>query len=71
MTLKLLFTGSLLDAQHQRESVENKPASGEQASKFTCCAVGKDIFGISPSWCDKQMAATPKQVPYCALIDFS
>ena len=27
MTLKLLFTASLLDAQHERDSVENKPAS--------------------------------------------
>ena len=34
MTLKLLFTASLLDVQHLRDSVE-------KASKFTCCAVGK------------------------------
>ena len=27
MTLKLVFTASLLDAQHQKDSVENKPAS--------------------------------------------
>ena len=27
MSLKLVFTASLLDAQHQRDSVENKPAS--------------------------------------------
>ena len=35
VTLKLVFTASLLDAQHQREQC------GEQAGKFTCCAVGK------------------------------
>ena len=27
MTIKLVFTASLLDAQHKRENVENKPAS--------------------------------------------
>ena len=27
MTLKLVFTASLLDAQHLRDSVENKPTS--------------------------------------------
>ena len=27
MTLKLILTASLLDAQHQRDSVKNKPAS--------------------------------------------
>ena len=27
MTLKLVFTASRLDAQHQRDSVENKPTS--------------------------------------------
>ena len=34
MTLKLLFTASLLDVLHLRDSVE-------KAGKFTCCAVGK------------------------------
>ena len=34
MTLKLVFTASLRDAQHLRDSVE-------KAGKFTCCAVGK------------------------------
>ena len=27
MTVKLIFTASLLNAQHERDSVENKPAS--------------------------------------------
>ena len=27
MTIKLVFTASLLDAHHKRNSVENKPAS--------------------------------------------
>ena len=34
MTLKLVFTASLLDVQHLRDSVE-------KAGKFACCAVGK------------------------------
>ena len=34
MTLKLVFTASLLDVQHLRESVE-------KAGKLTSCAVGK------------------------------
>ena len=34
MTLKLVFTASLLDVQHLKDSVE-------KAGKFTCCAVGK------------------------------
>ena len=32
--LKLVFTASLLDVQHLKDSVE-------KAGKFTCCAVGK------------------------------
>ena len=35
VTSKLVFTASLHDAQHQREQC------GEQAGKYTCCAVGK------------------------------
>ena len=33
-SLKLVFTASLLDAHHERDSVENKPEVG-------CCAFGK------------------------------
>ena len=36
MTLKLVFTASLFDAQHEKDSVH-----GKQAGKFTCCAVRK------------------------------
>ena len=35
MTLKLVFTASLLDAQHYRNNVESKPAS------LLACAFGK------------------------------
>ena len=28
----------------------------EQAGKFTCCAVGKALSGITPSWRGRQMA---------------
>ena len=39
MTLKLVFTASLLDAQHQRDSVENKLAS-------SLVPLGKTLSGI-------------------------
>ena len=42
MTLKLVFTASLLDAQHQRNSVENKPAS------LLVVLLGKALSGIPP-----------------------
>ena len=41
-TLKLVFTASLLDAQHYRESVENKSAS-------LPVPLGKALTGIPPS----------------------
>ena len=50
MTLKLVFTASLFDAQHKRDSVENKTAS------LLVVPLGKALSGIPPSWCDKQMA---------------
>ena len=49
MTLKLLFTASLLDAQHYRDSMENKPAS-------ILVPLRKALSGISPCWCGRQMA---------------
>ena len=48
-----------------------KGQCGEQAGKFTCCAVGKALSGIPPSWRDRQMLATPKRACYSALIAFS
>ena len=50
MTLKLIFTAFLLDAQHCRDSVENKPAS------IFVVPLGKAFSGIPPSWCNRQMA---------------
>ena len=50
MTLKLVFTVSLLDAQHLRDSVENKPASS------LVVPLGKTLSGVPPSWCGRQMA---------------
>ena len=43
-TVKSVFTASLLDAQHQRESVESKPAS------LLFVPLGKAFSGIPPSW---------------------
>ena len=50
MTLKSIFTASLLDAQLQRDSVENKPAS------LLVVPLGKALDEIPPSWCGRQMA---------------
>ena len=50
ITLKLVFTASLLDAQHYMESVENKPAS------LLVAPLGTALSGILPSWCGRQMA---------------
>ena len=50
MTLKLVFTVSMLDAQHLRDSVENKPAS------LFVVPLGKALSGIPPSWCGRRMA---------------
>ena len=43
MTLKLVFTASLLDVQHLRVSVENKPA------RLQAVPLGKALNGIPPS----------------------
>ena len=50
MTLKLLFAASLRDAQHQRDSVGNKPAS------LLVQPLGNALSDISQSWCGRQMA---------------
>ena len=44
MTLKSVFTASLLDVLHRRDSVENKPAS------LLIVPLGKALHGIPPSW---------------------
>ena len=45
MTLKLVFTASLLDVHCSAL----KEQCGEQAGKFTCCAVGKGTKRDSPN----------------------
>ena len=50
MTLKLVFTASLLDAQHYRDNVENKLAS------LPVVPLEKALSGIPPSWCGRQVA---------------
>ena len=44
MTLKLVFTASLLDVQNKRDSVENKPAS------LLVVSQGKALGSIPPTW---------------------
>ena len=50
MILKVVFTASLLDAQHQRDSVENKLAS------LLVLPLGKALSRIPPFGCGRQMA---------------
>ena len=50
MTLKLVFTASLLDIQHQRDIKENKPAS------LPVMLLGKALNRVPLSWCDRQVA---------------
>ena len=50
MTLMLVFSASLLDAQHLRDSLKNKPA------RSLVVPLGRALSGISPSWCGRQMA---------------
>ena len=42
LLLVMVFIASLLDAQHQRDSVKNKPAS------LLVVLLGKALFGIPP-----------------------
>ena len=50
IALKLVFTASLLDAQHYKDSVKNKLAS------LLVVPLGKALCGIPPSSCGRQMA---------------
>ena len=63
MTLKFVFTASLLDAHHYRDCVKNKPAS------LLVVPLQKALSGISSCWCGRQMVTTPKS-SYTALIAF-
>ena len=65
MTLELVFTASLLDAQLYGDSVESKPAS------LLVVPLGKALSGIPPFWKDKQVPATPKRARYSPFIAFS
>ena len=49
-TLKMVFTASLLGAQHLVEVVENKPASSLVVS------LGKTFNGTPPPLCGRQVA---------------
>ena len=55
MTVKLVFTASLLDAQHQRDSVKNKPAS------LLVVPLGKALSGIPRLGVVDRWPATPKR----------
>ena len=57
MTLKLVFTASLLDVQALKGQCE------EQAGKFTCCAApsGKVLSGIPTFGVVDRWPATPKR----------
>ena len=55
MTLKLVFTASLLDAQHYKDSVENKPAS------LFVMQLGKALSWIAHLGVVDRWLATPKR----------
>ena len=53
---KMVFTASLLGAQHNRDSVENKPAS------LLVVSLGKTLKGMPPSLCGRQVVE-PSSLP--------
>ena len=53
---KMVFTASLLGAQHIRDSVKNKPAS------LLVVSLGKALNGMPPSLCGRQMVG-PSSLP--------
>ena len=63
MTLTLVFTASLLDAQRYRESVKNKLAS------LLVVVLRKALRGITPSWCGRQIAGNSEASSYGAWED--
>ena len=64
MTFKLVFTASLLDAQHQRDSLKNKPTS------LLVVPLGKALSGIPHLGVVDKWPATPKRAGYSTLIAF-
>ena len=52
----MVFTASLLGAQHIRDSVENKPAS------LLVVFLGKELNGMPTSLCGRQMVE-PSSLP--------
>ena len=65
MSLKLLFAVSLLDAQHQRDSVKNKLAT------LPAMSLGQTLNGIPHRRVVDKWLATPKRARYYAFIAFS
>ena len=50
LVMNRFIIASLFDAQHERDSVKNKPAS------LLVVPLAKALSGIPPSWCGRQMA---------------
>ena len=65
MTLKSVFTASVLDAQHERDNVENKPASLAYLCRWERHLTGLPHLDVVDRW-----LATPKRARYSALIAF-
>ena len=55
-TYKMVFTASLLGAQQNRDSAENKPAS------LLVVSLGKTLNRMPPSLCGRQMVG-PSSLP--------
>ena len=52
----MVFTASVLDAQHIKDSVENKPTS------LLVVSLSKALYGMPPSLCGRQMVG-PSSLP--------
>ena len=52
----MIFTASLVGAQHNRDSVENKPAS------LLVVFLGKTLNEMPPSSCDRQVVGPSSQL---------
>ena len=54
----MVFTASLLDAQHKWDSVENKPVN------LIVVSFGKTLNVMPPSLCDSQVVRAKQQTIY-------
>ena len=68
MTLKFISTASLLDAQHNKDSVENKPI---RLIVVRLCRWERHLAEFPHVGVKERWPTTPKRARYSALIAFS